>query len=104
MGARLTLNFLTLFITWSVAIPLGIYAAVYQYRLPDKLISLISFVGMSMPSFFLALLLLWLLASKVQLLPPGGLRDLDHDSYSRLNQFADYARHLIVPIVVLTFG
>jgi len=104
IGATLSLNLLTLFFTWVVAIPLGIYAAVYQYRLPDKLISLISFVGMSMPSFFLALLLLWLLASKVQILPPGGLRDLDHDSYTFWRQLTDYARHLIVPIVVLTFG
>lgn len=104
IGATLTLNFLTLFITWAVAIPLGIYAAVYQYRLPDKLISLFSFVGMSMPSFFLALVLLWLFASKVQWLPPGGLADLDHASYSFAGRVADYARHLIVPVVVLTFG
>jgi peptide/nickel transport system permease protein len=104
IGATLTLNFLTLFITWAVAIPLGIYAAVYQYRLPDKLISLLGFIGMSMPSFFLALVLLWLFASKVQWLPPGGLTDLDHRSYSTGRQIWDYARHLIVPVVVLTFG
>jgi len=104
IGATLTLNFLTLFITWAVAIPLGIYAAVYQYRLPDKLISLLGFIGMSMPSFFLALVLLWLFASKVQWLPPGGLTDLNHSSYSTGMQMLDYAKHLIVPVVVLTFG
>ena len=104
IGATLTLNLLTLFITWSVAIPLGIYAAVYQYRFPDKLISLLGFVGMSMPSFFLALVLLWLFASKVQWLPPGGLTDLNHASYSTGKQILDYVRHLIVPVVVLTFG
>jgi len=104
LAATLTLNLLTLFITWAVAIPLGIYAAVYQYRLPDKLISLLGFIGMSMPSFFLALVLLWLFASKVQWLPPGGLTDLNHSSYSAGMQMLDYAKHLIVPVVVLTFG
>jgi peptide/nickel transport system permease protein len=104
LGATLSLNFITLFITWLVAIPLGIYAAVYQHRLPDRVVSLIGFVGMSMPSFFLALVLLWLFASKVQWLPPGGLSDLDHDQYTHWRQFVDYFRHLIVPVVVLTFG
>src|SRR5258708_37467777 len=60
---------------------------------------------MSLPGFFLALLMLWLLASKVQWLPPGGLRDpLNHDRMSPLNQLLDYTRHLIVPVTVLTFG
>ena len=38
LGATLCLNLLTLFITWAVAIPLGIWAAVYQHRLADKLV------------------------------------------------------------------
>ena len=104
LGASLTLNLLTLMLTWAVAIPLGTWAAVNQYRLPDKLVSLLSFVGMSMPGFFLALVLLWLFASKLHWLPTGGLRSLDHDKLSLFGKLLDYAHHLIVPVVVLTFG
>ncbi|MDB5291346.1 MAG: binding-protein-dependent transport system inner rane component [Phycisphaerales bacterium] len=103
--ATFILNVVTLLFTWMLAIPLGTYAAARQYRLPDKVVTVFSFVGMSLPGFFLALLMLWLLASKVQLLPPGGLRDpLNHDRMSPLNQLLDYVRHLIVPVTVLTFG
>jgi ABC-type dipeptide/oligopeptide/nickel transport system permease component len=103
--ATLLLNIVTLLLTWMLAIPLGTYAAARQYRLPDKAATIFSFIGMSLPGFFLALLLLWLFASKVQWLPPGGLRDpLNHDQMSGVDQAFDYLRHLIIPVIVLTFG
>jgi peptide/nickel transport system permease protein len=104
LAATLSLNILTILLTWLVAIPLGIYAAVHQYRLPDKIISLLSFVGMSMPAFFLGLILLWIFAGELQWLPAGGLRSLDHDLMSPWGKFLDYAAHMVVPVVVLTFG
>ena len=103
--ATLALNICALVFTWMVAIPLGIYAAVKQYKWPDKLLSTVSFAGMSMPGFFLALLLLWIFASHFRILPPGGLRDpIRHDELSFFGKLLDYAHHLIVPVVVLAFG
>lgn len=104
LPATLLLNIFTIFLTWTIAIPLGIYAAVKQYKWPDKLLSTFSFVGMSMPGFFLALVLLWLFASKLQWAPAGGLRDLDHEHYTFPGRMLDYAKHLAIPVVVLTFG
>jgi peptide/nickel transport system permease protein len=105
IGATLTLNLCALVFTWMVAIPLGIYAAVKQYKWPDKLLSTTSFAGMSMPGFFLALLLLWIFASHYRLLPSGGLRDpVNHDLMTPTGKLLDYAHHLIVPVVVLAFG
>jgi peptide/nickel transport system permease protein len=105
LKATLSLNLLALGFTWLLAIPLGTYAAVRQYALPDKTVTVLSFIGMSLPGFFLAFVLLWLFASKVQWLPPGGLRDqLRHDQMTTWEQFLDYAHHLIVPVIVLTFG
>jgi peptide/nickel transport system permease protein len=105
VGATLTLNLCALVFTWMVAIPLGIYAAVKQYKWPDKVLSTVSFAGMSMPGFFLALLLLWIFASHFRILPPGGLRDpIRHDELSFFGKLLDYAHHLIVPVVVLAFG
>ncbi len=104
LGATLLLNLIALTLTWAIAIPLGTYAAVHQHRWPDKLLSALSFAGMSMPGFFMALVMLWLLASKVHWLPPGRLTSLDHDQMTVWGKLADYAVHLVIPVVVLTFG
>lgn len=104
LSATMVLNVSTLLFTWLIALPLGIWAALRQYRWPDKVLSVVSFAGMSTPGFFLALLLLWLFASRLAWLPPGGLRSLDHESMSVVRQVGDYAAHLVVPVVVLTIG
>jgi peptide/nickel transport system permease protein len=105
LKATLGLNLLALGFTWLLAVPLGTYAAVRQYKLPDKAVTVLSFIGMSLPGFFLAFVLLWLFASKVEWLPPGGLRDqLRHDQMTTWEQLLDYGHHLIVPVIVLTFG
>ena len=105
LPATLALNITAIIVTWLVAIPLGIYAAVHQHKWADKLLSLISFAGMSLPGFFLALVLLWLFASRWHVLPPGGLRDpMGHESLSMWGKLLDYAHHLILPVTVLAFG
>src|SRR3954466_10578603 len=82
LSATLALNICSILLTWLVAIPLGIYAAVHYRKLADRLLSAVSFMGMSLPGFFLALVLLWLFALKVQILPAGGLRSIDHTEYA----------------------
>jgi peptide/nickel transport system permease protein len=49
----------TLLLTWVIAIPLGVYSAVKQYTLGDQIITTISFIGLGMPGFLLALLVLY---------------------------------------------
>ena len=100
----LTLNVITIALTWAIAVPLGTYAALKQYKFGDKAVTFLSFVGMSLPGFFLALLMLWLFASRVHLLPPGGLRSLDYETFSPWGKFVDLSKHMVVPVVVLTFG
>ena len=104
LAATLVLNLFALALTWLVALPLGTYAAVRQHKWGDRILGVLSFAGMSLPGFFMALVILWLFASKVHWLPAGGLKDLDHDKMSFWGQVGDYARHLIVPVIVLTFG
>ena len=54
-----------------------------QYKWPDKILSVVSFAGMSMPGFFLALVLLWIFASQLHWLPAGrACATLDHDQMS----------------------
>jgi len=63
LGERLTMTIIlalaTLIVTWALAIPLGVYSAVKQYSLGDQIITTVSFIGLGMPGFLLALLVLY---------------------------------------------
>ena len=104
LGNTLLMNVVAIFLTWAVAIPLGVYAAVHQYSRMDKLLSGVSFLGMSVPGFFLALVLMWIFAGVLGWLPAGGLTSVDHEKMSFIGKVGDYARHLLIPTVVLVFG
>lgn len=64
-GGRLMWTFIvsltTMFVTWAIAIPLGIYSATHKYKLSDHTLTFFGFLGLSFPAFFFALVLLWLL-------------------------------------------
>jgi len=99
------LNTLLLAITvmsviWLLSIPMGIWCAVHQYKWSDQFLSGLSFIGISLPSFFFAFLLLYL-ASITGWLPTGGMTGLSHNEYPLWGRFIDYARHLLIPVVVL---
>lgn len=50
---------LTLLLTWVVAVPIGVYSAVKQYSIGDYVATTIGFLGLAMPNFLLALVMLW---------------------------------------------
>ncbi len=99
----LVLTVAAMLLTWLVAIPLGIYAAVHHGRWPDRLLSFLAFVGMSVPTFFLALLLL-AGASLVPGFPLGGMRSAQAESLSALGRAVDVGFHLLIPVVVISVG
>ena len=110
IGSRLVntliLALFSIFITWTIAIPLGIYAAMNQYKPIDGFLSFISYIGISFPNFFLALLLLAAISVMPELpiigkLPLGGMKSADHESLSLIGQFFDVLKHLLVPGIVL---
>ncbi len=86
--------------SWLIALPVGIYCAVHQYKLGDKLFSFFSFVGLSIPNFFFALLLLYL-SSLTGFLPTGGMHSLSYPQLSPLAKIGDLIKHLIIPTLVL---
>ena len=69
LPATLLLTAVSLAMTVAVSIPLGVLAAVRQNRLTDALIRAASFVGNSLPNFFVALLLMYVLAIRLEWLP-----------------------------------
>ena len=91
------------FFTWIFVIPLGIIAALHRNKFIDRFISLFSYLGISSPSFLLAMVLLYF-AYISGLLPLGGMRSLRFYELSTAGKILDIARHLIIPTVALSFG
>ncbi|UCC94510.1 MAG: ABC transporter permease [Candidatus Omnitrophota bacterium] len=90
----------SLIFTWLIALPIGIYCAVHQYKPGDKIFSFFSFIGLSIPNFFFALLLLYL-ASMTGLLPTGGMRSFNYDELSFFGKIWDVLKHMIIPTIVI---
>ena len=97
------LSFSSIVLTWTVAIPLGILAAVHHNRWVDRVIQLLSYVGLATPSFFLAMLLLFW-ASRTGFLPLGGMHSAQYDDLNFLGRAWDLLRHLAIPAVTLSVG
>lgn len=96
----LLLTFLVIFMTWSVGVPLGILAAVKKGSVFDRLLTVLSSVGMAIPSFFFAILML-IFAVKSGWFPVGGLTSYNFNEMSFFEKFIDISKHLILPTLVL---
>ena len=108
IGDRLWLtmliSFAALVITWGLALPIGIYSAVRQYSIGDYLFTLVGFIGLAVPNFLLALVIMYLsfrfLGANV-----GGLFSAEYEladwSWSKA---WDLIKHLPLPAVILALG
>ncbi len=96
-----------------IAIPLGIWSALKRYSLSDKLFTVISYVFLSMPTFWLGLILVFTFAANLQWLPTGGITDPREPAFGRPEYWAWWGTsfgaalgslitHLILPVVTLT--
>jgi peptide/nickel transport system permease protein len=103
LPATLLLSLTSLLFAWSIAIPLGVLAAIYQDSLFDRISALLAYAALSIPEFFLALLAVFF-AARTGWFPTGGLTAIDHDFLSPVAQLLDYLHHLILPTVVLGIG
>jgi peptide/nickel transport system permease protein len=104
IGAR-ALNTLILAVasmafTWALAIPLGVIVALRRGSATDRALSFMAFFGMSVPSFFLAFLLMYL-ALETGWFPVGGTTSLDYALLGPWDRLADRAEHLVLPVLVL---
>jgi peptide/nickel transport system permease protein len=90
-----------LIFSWGLGIPLGVMAAVYRNRWLDKLLSFVSFFGLSIPSVFFSLLMV-MFAAKTGLFPVDGIHDqVMWDVMSPWEKIVDTLHHLVLPTIVL---
>jgi peptide/nickel transport system permease protein len=104
LGQRLTwtivLALSTLLLTWIIAIPLGVYSAVKQYSLGDQLITTISFIGLGMPGFLLALLILFVAIVLLNQDVLGLFSKQFVDAPWSFGKFVDLLKHLWIPALI----
>ena len=81
-----------------IAIPLGLWAGLRKNKLSDNIISLISYLGISVPPFWLAMIVIILFSLKLHLLPSGGMHTVN------VNTAADLLWHMILPAFVLSLN
>jgi ABC-type dipeptide/oligopeptide/nickel transport system permease component len=109
LGDRLVLTFvisvLTILFTWVLAIPIGIYSAVKRYSWGDYALTLVGFVGMSVPPFLLALVLMWASAEYFGVTVSGlfSVRYAADPSWS-WGKVVDLFQHVWVAVIVLGVG
>src|SRR4029450_10186635 len=100
----LLLNVVEMLIILALAVPIGVLSATRQYSTFDKVTTIFVFLGFATPDFWLALLLMILFGVQLGWLPISGLRSMNWESLPAWKQPWDLVSHLILPIVVATFG
>lgn len=100
--ATLLLAVASIIVTWAIALPLGIIAAVNQNRPADRLLQVFSYTGQGFPSFITALLLLILAQYTSPLFPVGGMTSINHADLTPLGKVLDIAWHMILPTIALS--
>lgn len=96
----LLLTSIVIFLTWLVGVPLGIIAAVKWKSPLDRILTVLTSIGMAIPSFFFAVLLL-IFAVKTGWFPIGGLTSSNFLEMNLGQKILDVTKHLILPVTVL---
>ena len=81
-----------------LALVLGVLAALKPGGIVDGIVSLFAFAGISVPVFWLALMMILVFAVKLHWLPASGISNIDDGG------FIDHARHLIMPVTTLALA
>ncbi len=101
MGLTIALSLFALLVTWVIAFPIGIYSAVRQYSIGDYIFTFLGFVGLAVPSFLIALVLMYI-AFKYLGQSVGGLfSPAFSDAPWSLAKIKDLLSHLWIPTVII---
>ena len=95
LGRSLTLAFFAIVLMLSLALPLGIIAAVRRGKFADLLVSVLSYIGVSIPEFVTATLMILVFADWLQWLPATGFVPLSED-------FGRGLRHMVLPVLTVS--
>jgi peptide/nickel transport system permease protein len=105
----LSLSVLSLILAYLIAIPMGIYSAVYKDTRSDRTLTVLLFMLYSLPSFFVATVLLYAISEgsdvkSMRWFPTGGWQSQNVEHLTTLQVLKDVSWHLVLPIFCMTYG
>ncbi|MEH2027530.1 ABC transporter permease [Nostoc sp.] len=100
--ATLLLAIASLIVTWAIAIPLGIFAAVKQNKPADLILQVISYAGQGFPIFITVLALLVFAQITSPLFPVGSMTSINHSELTWFGRILDIGWHMILPTIALS--
>ena len=104
LGLTVAITFSTLIFTWVIGFVVGVYSATHQYSVGDYIFTGLSFIGVGIPDFLIALVLMWVAYSSFGM-DVGGLFSNEYQSAPwSLGKVWDMAKHMWVPMVILGLG
>ncbi len=101
MALTLVLTFSTLLATWGIALPIGIFSAVKKYSIGDYIVTFLSFLGLAVPSFLLALVLMYIAAVEYGQEVGGLFSEQYLTAPWSIAKMIDLAKHLWIPVIIL---
>jgi peptide/nickel transport system permease protein len=101
LGLTVVLAVFSLLVSWLIAIPMGVYSATHQYSLPDYLMTIFSFLGVGVPAFLWALIIMYFAQTKLGL-NVGGLFSQQYLSAPwSWDKVVDLLKHIWIPGLIV---
>jgi len=104
LALTMVLSASSLFVSWFIAIPVGVYSATHQYSLLDYAMSTISFIGVGTPGFLIALIVMWLAMTMLGLNVGGLFSEQYILAPWSWDKFVDMLKHIWIPLLILSLS
>jgi len=104
MPMTFALSFSSFILVWILALPIGIYSAVRKYSVGDYIFTFLGFIGLAVPSFLLALILLFISQRYLGQAMIGLFSQRFADAPWSWNKFVDMLKHLWIPTILIGLG
>lgn len=101
LGLTVVLAVFSLLISWLIAIPMGVYSATHQYSIPDYVMSIFSFLGVGVPAFLWALIIMYFAQTQLGLNVGGLFSEKYLNADWSWDKFADLLQHIWIPAVIV---
>jgi peptide/nickel transport system permease protein len=101
LGLTLALAVFSLLISWFIAIPVGVYSATHQYSIPDYLMSTFSFLGVGVPAFLWALIIMYFAQTQLHLNVGGLFSEKFISAPWSWDKVVDLLKHIWIPALIV---
>jgi len=104
LALTVVLSLMSIFVSWFIAIPLGVFSATHQYSIPDYIATTLSFIGVGTPGFLLALLIMWAALNWLGV-NVGGLFSQQYVMAPwNWAKVVDMLKHIWIPVLILALN